>query len=573
MRILLLHPEDDPQHGPWAIQRWDRMVDLGMGGAGTYERWREFFGCPVEGLGFEHLEPEPIRAALLAGVDRIVDAHGVDWWEVISVAFAEAAYQALAVEKLAATMTVRDEVFVSRTSVHSRLLELLLKQPVSSLRRETVVAKLNRLRKRIQRLSPTQIWQVFADKYDPKHRIRAGFAPPPVQCTYPVILLPTAYVNVSRTALAYAEMLPEHRFLLVTARRNGRAGSLPANVVQADLASYVTHSDSEDEWRILERKWFATRDELMQDELLRLLLRAGVFDSFLSVLRQWLVVRDAWLKVFELEHISAVLSCDDSNPNTHIPVRIAKGRGIPAVACHHGALDGHYLFKSMNADSFLAKGFMEQDYLVNTCGVRQDQVEVAGPAISCSSGRGGQKTLLVFFSEDYEVSGARTEEFYGDLLPELFALAERNGKEFVIKLHPAENLKDRQRLLSRVISRPNRRKCRLIQGPLTEDLLDRSWAAVAVMSTTAVDCALRGIPVFLCAWLENWPLGYVQQFAAFGVGTKLSSPGEIALIPHLIKDFVPPDPRILREAVTPERLRELLFRNRADLAAQYVEAS
>ena len=54
----------------------------------------------------------------------------------------------------------------------------------------------------------------------------------------PVVLLPSAYVNVTRTALAYASLLPYQQFMLVVARRNGNPASLPANVAAAPLAPY-----------------------------------------------------------------------------------------------------------------------------------------------------------------------------------------------------------------------------------------------------------------------------------------------------------------------------------------------
>jgi len=47
MRVLLLHPEDDPASGPWNHERWDRVVDLGTAGEETRNRWSGMFDCPV----------------------------------------------------------------------------------------------------------------------------------------------------------------------------------------------------------------------------------------------------------------------------------------------------------------------------------------------------------------------------------------------------------------------------------------------------------------------------------------------------------------------------------------------
>jgi hypothetical protein len=119
----------------------------------------------------------------------------------------------------------------------------------------------------------------------------------------------------------------------------------------------------------------------------------------------------------------APVSCDDANPYTHIPLLIAKQRGLPTVFTHHGALDGHYLVKRSYADTVLAKGAMERDYLVRRCGLDREQVQIGAPLrkVSPAAVRGGQ-TSIIFFSEDYEVSGGRVEEFYRDLVPELAKL-------------------------------------------------------------------------------------------------------------------------------------------------------
>ena len=49
---------------------------------------------------------------------------------------------------------------------------------------------------------------------------------------------------------------------------------------------------------------------------------------------------------------------------------------------------------------------------------------------------------------------------------------------------------------------------------LQPEMLNKTWFGVTILSTVVVECALRGIPCFLCAWLESWPYGYIDQFVA-----------------------------------------------------------
>src|SRR3954452_21718524 len=88
MNILLLHPEDDPENGPWARHTWDRIVDLGIAGQDTDRRWAELFHCPVSPLdALDAIDFAQLRAAMSAGFGMIVDQFGLDWWELISIEF------------------------------------------------------------------------------------------------------------------------------------------------------------------------------------------------------------------------------------------------------------------------------------------------------------------------------------------------------------------------------------------------------------------------------------------------------------------------------------------------------
>ena len=59
----------------------------------------------------------------------------------------------------------------------------------------------------------------------------------------PVVLLPSAYVNVSRTAASYAALLPDDKFLMVYARNSARMETLPSNVATTSLDAYFVPPD------------------------------------------------------------------------------------------------------------------------------------------------------------------------------------------------------------------------------------------------------------------------------------------------------------------------------------------
>ena len=98
----------------------------------------------------------------------------------------------------------------------------------------------------------------------------------------------------------------------------------------------------------------------------------------------------------------------------------------------------------------------------------------------------------------------------------------------------------------------------MIDGPLTEELMEEIWFGCTVVSSTALDCAMRGIPVFLCGWLENWPFRYLEQFAAYRVGMKLSHPDEIAQIPRLLETFEPNETHTFQQTIRTESWQEIL---------------
>ena len=100
--------------GPGPRMRWDQVIDLGISGAHTYELWGEFFQCPVADLGFQRTASGPVRNALGAGLGFLLDDHGIDWWEVISMQYVQQIYRIVALQELVSNISSQDEVFVSR---------------------------------------------------------------------------------------------------------------------------------------------------------------------------------------------------------------------------------------------------------------------------------------------------------------------------------------------------------------------------------------------------------------------------------------------------------------------------
>src|SRR5207253_1195568 len=241
------------------------------------------------------------------GRNRLLDAEGLDWWELTAIFFHQQIELLGVLRRFAENLKSSDELYITRPGFYADALRFLL-------------------RDRLQVLS--------------------------------------SRIESNRSALRYVRTVPELNFLLVATRRSGWLADASANVTMAKLASYAKDSlDTSREYEELLQKWQIFRAELESVPEIFLLRHLRCLDSFPKLLRQGLAIRDAWRQVFETEPVKAVLCADDSNPYTRIPVILARNRGIPAIACHPGPLDGRHLFKQNHADVILAKGKMEQDYL------------------------------------------------------------------------------------------------------------------------------------------------------------------------------------------------------------------
>ena len=565
MRILLLHPDDSLENGP-CQQKWDQVIDLGKGGCDFYRRSTLQLGCqviPLDSLRIGVEDFQWVREIFESGRNRLLDAEGLDWWELTAIFFHQQIELLGVLRRFAENLKSSDELYITRPGFYADALRFLLRDrlQVLSSRIESNRSALRYVRS-AARFPIAQLAEILWDKYDSNYFLRRRFTGRRKPSRNPVVLLPSAYVNVSRMAIAYARTVPEMDFLLVATRRSGWLAEPSANVAVAKLASYAKYETStRHEYDDLSIQWRHVRTDLESIPEIGMLGRLGLLDSFPKLLRQGLAIREAWRQVFEIEPVKAVLCADDSNPYTRIPVLLARNRGIPAIACHHGALDGAHLFKRSHADVILAKGKMEQDYLVRVCGVPNVNVEIGAPADwspTCVRRDGDSAPFITFFSEPYEVASARTDEFYRDLLPRLADLALKAGRKLLVKLHPFESRRERQRLINRILTAEQQDVATIVNGALSEDLLQKTWAGITVLSTAASECAVRGIPSFLCGWLEYSHYGYIEQFERFGVGQVLRSPVEIAEIPQLIRRYRQPEVSSnLWQPVTSARLQEL----------------
>jgi hypothetical protein len=149
------------------------------------------------------------------------------------------------------------------------------------------------------------------------------------------------------------------------------------------------------------------------------------------------------------------------------------------------------------------------------------------------------KPWLVFFTEPYGSAGWRIEEVYRDLLPRLLSLARESGLTLVFKVHPFESVKGQRSLLRKFLSPAELGEIVVLAGPASEELWAKTRFAMTVESTIALECAARGVPVFLCGWLQSTHAGYVAQYAEFAVGQLLDSPGQIANIPDRLAGYRP----------------------------------
>ena len=568
MRCLLLHREDNPLSPACLTRHWDRVIDLGVASPPTYEAWGKALGCRVEPCPkLDADDFAKLEMVFRCGLGSLVDQYGLDWWDLLSIHWLDQFEQVILLQRVLETFRVDDEVFVSRSGSQSHLLKSLVPGTIRWLNLGNGPRFGARFRK-LSRFTLRQSLSILADKYDGSYRLRRLIAPHREADGTPVVLLPSAYENATQMAFYYAASVPDLRFLLVAVRQSGWGGAAPANVSKAHLASYARTGCDKGELGELLLSWDRLRSHLSDQPEIGKLLASTRFDSLPVRLQEGLSVRDSWLHVFEKEDISSVLTADERNPYTRIPLLLAQKRGIPAVACHHGAMDGRYRYSDICADRFLAKGQMELDYLVNTGSVSEEKVFVAAPVRpSAAPFKSGAKRAIVFFSEPYEALGCRAPDVFAELIPPLIILAAEHGCHLMIKLHPFESLRERKKMVRRVIQPSQRDLLRFVAGPISKDLMQDALFCITVSSTAAVDSAMEGVPSFLCTWLDRSGYGYSDQFIKFGVAEPLSCAADIENIPVLLKRPRTAELSDLWQTAEPKVLRELLLATPSELAA------
>jgi hypothetical protein len=557
MRVLLLHPEDDL---PSFDGRYDLIVDFGRAPYSTYERWRKEAGCPVQSLfdfaaGFDDVYR--VRDLLQLGMGYVTDEWGVDWWDVLSLMIEPDLLKSLMIARLAHQLK-HCVLHLSRNDAWLSALCWLTGSEPKVLRKSRFVHRVRHYRESFRQLSRPQIAQVIEDKFDGRHQLRRHFAQRKRSSGKPVVLLPSAYINVSRTAAGYASLLPDQQFLLVYSRSSGKLRNLPANVDMASLDQYCRPAGTGDLASLVSH-WGGLRSQLVsQRREFQIADAAGIFSRMPSLLRWGLTLRNGWNQVFKSENVIACLSADDTNPHTRLPLILAKHRGISTVACHHGALDYRMAVKANHADTYLAKDAMEQDYLLRRCLVHREKLAVGSARASEKSNAedASVEPCLTYFTEPYQSDGWRVHEVYRDLLPRLWSLSQSCRLKLVLKIHPFESEKAHRRFLRQYLC-DRMSEVALVTGPTPLGLWNRTRIALTVESSIALNCASRGIPVFFCAWLASPCSTYIDQFLKFGVGHILHSPGDLAESQNFL-ETKKNTKQYVRQAIEPKVLRDLL---------------
>lgn len=572
MKILLVHPDDSVEVGPWTETRWNLIVDLGWSGRHAYSQQAERFGCRVLSI-YELLDHERhrcrLRELLGAGLDQLVDSESVDWWDAFSALCYQSIEQLMLLVILAEQIPGESEVFATSSHFSVRALSILLQREIRIFwpaRKAGLGIGVGRYLKKISALSPSQLAEIAFDKWDTGYRFRRLVSRRPSASTAPAVLLPSAYVNVSRAQLAYAQMLPHRRFLLVVTRRNGRRLQLPANVELRSLASYApgfSASAESERIRLLE-KWQQLQNErFASNRVLGLAAKLRMFDGFPRFLKSGLGVRDAWREVIAKEPITAVLSADEHNPFTRLPIVLARSQKLRTVFCDHGALNMSFGIRRACSDIYLAAGDMARDYWTAVCGLSAEKIVVGAPQRTHSAlPSSGEKSRdwIVYFSEAYEVSSGRTQTLYSELLPELCSLARQTNRRLIVKLHPFESLRTRKAMIHKALSVEERGLVEMREGPMTRDLFERAWFSVTVESSVAVESTTNGVPCFLCGWFDASWYDYARQFAKFSAGHLLDSPESFRQIPHLLHEIKITDAtrQALHTSISPGHLESVL---------------
>ena len=546
MRVLLLHPEDLIDGGPWRRERWDLIVDLGFASRYAYDEWSRKSGARILSIREFAGQLDSYRwvnQVFERGRGRLLDRFGLDWWEILAMESYQDLQAFYLFDRLRADIAT-DQIDLEASRPHrlTRIAEQALNHPIRFFQSgdEGALRRVMRGLRSARNLRREQIAEIALDKWDASYELRRLWMKHDVaRLAAPAVLMPSAYSNVTRSAMAYAAQLPNRRFILVTTRRSAIPACTPDNATVSPLGAYVRTDSTMKEAVELKAAWQAFLREMVEDHKeFRKAAQAGLWDYFPLHLERGIRLREAWKQVLDSEPVTGVLCGDDLNHHTRLPLMLAQRRGLNAVYCSHGALDGGFLFKMPVADAYLVKGEMERDYLQHISAIRPEKIVVAAPGANnggsvCDGGR----DALVFFSQPYEVAGGRADSIYREVLPHLCSVARSSGRKVVVKLHPFESRRARQSLVNSILGTDTQGLVEIIDGMPPLGVMMRAWCGVTVDSSVAVECALQKIPFFLCGWLDFTGMGYLQQFERFGVAQVLQAPEEIERIPELVAGY------------------------------------
>jgi hypothetical protein len=528
----------------------------------------EDLGFPVRSVQ-ELSDPDAhvrkLREVLAVGLGSLIDSYGIDWWEFANPYRAPVLDQILQASQLATQVPQNAEVSATRPHLMVRILSDMLAGVIATFlpARQGIIHSLGHYAQMSRTLSPSAVVQIAFDKWDADYSIRRRLSRRPVPSSVGGVLLPSAYRNVTRTQMAYARMLPQQQFLSVVTRRDGRIADALPNMQVRSLAAYVPREPlvaTERENARLRQAW-SKFNALSDDPALQIARRLGTFKDFPKFIATGLRVRDAWDAVLRAEKVSSVLSADENNPFTRLPVWLAHRQGIPTVYAEHGALNFNLGLRVPCSDRYLARDEMMKDYWQRYCHMPGDKIELGAPADALPARDPGRnkRDYIVFFSSDYELSGGRAVDFYREVLPPLCVMAKKNDRSVILKLHPFESLPERRRCVNALLTQEQRACLELRSGPLDSTLLDRIWIALTVESSAAVECALAGIPTFLCSWFDPSWWEYGKQFVRFSVAQALESPEQIADLPKRMSKIARPQMRTLATTpITRARLESIL---------------
>ena len=140
-----------------------------------------------------------LRELLQLGMGHVVDGWGIDWWDVLFLMIESELRQFMLMSRLAGELRVRLRTLRQPRHAAGFRAAGIERSPASHLARNfrPVIHWARHYRDVLSQLDSAQITQAFQDRFDREHRVRRRFAKVRRASRHPVVLLPSAYVNVS----------------------------------------------------------------------------------------------------------------------------------------------------------------------------------------------------------------------------------------------------------------------------------------------------------------------------------------------------------------------------------------